>query len=47
MIVIAVTSLAVFHPGWCFPQLSKNAEVRLGSVETIEKARSGSQLKSV
>lgn len=46
MIVIAVTSLAVFHPGWCFPQLSKNAKATLGSVEIIEKARSGSQLES-
>lgn len=44
MIVIAVLSMTVFHPGWCFPQLSKRyvkgegIETLGGSDDSVEMA---------
>ncbi|KAM0144743.1 hypothetical protein ACHAP3_000776 [Botrytis cinerea] len=43
MIVIAVSSLAIFHPGWCFPQLSKGANPKGDVVEkAMLRSKSGS-----
>ncbi|KAB8300073.1 hypothetical protein EYC80_000306 [Monilinia laxa] len=42
MIVIAVSSLAIFHPGWCFPQLARKT-----SVKVVEKTWSPSESGSV
>ncbi|TGO44912.1 hypothetical protein BOTNAR_0722g00030 [Botryotinia narcissicola] len=44
MIVIALSSLAIFHPGWCFPQISKGAQT---NGESVEKARLGSKSDSL
>ncbi|KAJ8064732.1 hypothetical protein OCU04_007050 [Sclerotinia nivalis] len=43
MIIIAVSSLAIFHPGWCFPQLFTKANTK---VESVEKTRLGSESES-
>jgi hypothetical protein len=36
MIVIAVLCLTVFHPGYCFPQISGNSKASEPGVEEVQ-----------
>jgi hypothetical protein len=48
MIAIAALAMTVFHPGWCFPQLSKgHKKYEEASDDSVELSGRGSEKSGV